>query len=177
VAIFGTSGSGKTTLARRLARTCGLRHIEIDAIFHQPQWTPLDDATFVARITEETTTSGWVTDGNYSLVRPLIVGRADTVIWLDYSRLLTTRRVVTRTLKRALFREVLWNGNREAVSNLFRVDPELSIIRWSWTTHGRMRATMGGLVTSAEVAHAEVLRFRHPREMRAWLQVQTSQAF
>jgi len=169
VAIFGASGAGKTTLARWLAELAHLRHIEVDGIFHQPNWTSLDDATFLSRIEELTRESGWVTDGNYATVRSLIVEQADTILWLDYDRAVTTRRVISRTLKRALTREVLWNGNREALSNLFRVDPEYSVIRWSWTSHGPMRETFVALLSSGEISHASVLRFRHPRETAAWL--------
>ncbi len=167
--ILGTSGVGKTTLARSLAERKHLRHIEVDAIFHQPNWTPLDGETFLQRVSEATSTPGWVTDGNYSIVRPLLLGRADTVLWLDYARPLTTFRVVRRTLKRALVREELWNGNREAWTNLFRLDPEESIIRWSWTTHGHTRATIGELLARGDLAHCTVLRFRHPKETAAWM--------
>jgi len=169
VAIFGASGAGKTILARSLAELAHLRHIEVDGIFHQANWTPLDDATFLARIEELTKAPSWVTDGNYSTVRPLIFARADTILWLDYDRIVTTRRVIFRTLKRAVTREVLWNGNREALSNLVRFDPEYSVIRWSWTSHGRMRETFATLLASGELSHCTILRFRHPRETAAWL--------
>jgi adenylate kinase family enzyme len=36
IAITGPSGSGKTTLAAAIARTHGLRHVEIDALHHGP---------------------------------------------------------------------------------------------------------------------------------------------
>ena len=38
VLVAGVTGSGKTTLARRLGELWGLRHVEIDALFHQPGW-------------------------------------------------------------------------------------------------------------------------------------------
>jgi adenylate kinase family enzyme len=169
VAIFGTSGSGKTTLARRLAESLSLRHIEVDGIYHQANWTPLDDEEFVARLDEATKRRGWITDGNYTAVRPLLVDRADTVVWLDYPRRITTFRVIRRTVRRAVRREVLWNGNREALSNLFRLDPERSVIRWSFTTHGRNRAVVQELIGSGALDHCTVLRFDHPRATKEWL--------
>lgn len=170
VAIFGTSGAGKTTLALRISEKVDLCHIEVDGIFHQANWTPLDEVTFLQRIEEKTQVPRWVTDGNYSTVRPLILARADTVVWLDYARGITIRRVVQRSLKRALLRQELWNGNREALSNLFRLDPEVSIICWSWTSHAAVQATMGELLNSGALRHTTVLRFRHPKETNAWLQ-------
>ena len=69
---MGCSGSGKTTLARSLARALQAPHIELDAIFHQPAWTPIDDDTFRARVTEAIEVPAWVVDGNYSTVRQLV---------------------------------------------------------------------------------------------------------
>jgi len=43
VSVVGVSGSGKTTVARALAARLGVPHVELDAIYHQPGWTGLDD--------------------------------------------------------------------------------------------------------------------------------------
>jgi GTPase SAR1 family protein len=40
IAVVGTTGSGKTTLARRLAQRLGQRHVERDALYWEPKWTP-----------------------------------------------------------------------------------------------------------------------------------------
>ena len=56
---------------------------------------------------------GWVVDGNYSVVRDLVWDRADTVVWLDLPRLVVVRRITTRSIRRVVWREELWNGNRE----------------------------------------------------------------
>ena len=40
IVVVGTSGSGKTTLAQALSDKLGLAHIELDGIFHQPNWVP-----------------------------------------------------------------------------------------------------------------------------------------
>jgi adenylate kinase family enzyme len=78
---------------------------------------------------------GWVVDGNYSAVRDLVWDRADTVVWLDLPRRLVMRRIILRTVRRAVTRERLWNDNREPLANLYRLDPEKNIIRWAWVRH------------------------------------------
>ena len=40
VLVAGTSGSGKSTLAARIADVLTVPHVEIDALFHGPDWTP-----------------------------------------------------------------------------------------------------------------------------------------
>jgi adenylate kinase family enzyme len=78
ISVVGNSGSGKTTAARELAALLDIPHVELDAIFHLPDWQELPTADFrdrVARIAQEPT---WVIDGNYTAVRDLVWTRADT---------------------------------------------------------------------------------------------------
>ena len=51
-AVQGASGSGKTTLAKTLSDRMGLAHLELDSVYHQRDWTPLDADEFVRRVTE-----------------------------------------------------------------------------------------------------------------------------
>ena len=140
IVVIGNSGSGKTTLASRISEQFDIPHVELDAIFHQANWTPLSIEEFSSRTTEATTQSDWVVCGNYSTVREIIWERADTIIAIDLPKWLNMARVVRRTARRAIRREVLWNNNRESFRNVMALhDKERSIIRWSWTMHRRMR--------------------------------------
>ncbi|MGH9270252.1 MAG: AAA family ATPase, partial [Ilumatobacteraceae bacterium] len=96
VSIVGVSGSGKTTLAKALATAMGVRHVELDAIFHQPGWTELPVEEFRRRVEREVTAEGWVVDGNYTAVRDIVWAAADTVVWLDVSRRAVMGRLVRR---------------------------------------------------------------------------------
>jgi hypothetical protein len=87
--------------------------VELDAIHHQPGWRPLPKDEFRRRIAAVVADDGWVIDGNYSGVQDLVWDRADTVIWFDLPRRTVMRRLVLRTLRRAITRAELWNGNRE----------------------------------------------------------------
>ena len=132
VSVVGVSGSGKSTLARELAARLGVPYAELDAIFHQPRWTPLPEEQFRRRVRAIASGQSWVIDGNYSAVRPLVWERADTVIWLDPPRRTVMRRVTWRTIRRVVTRAELWNGNRERWRDLFTWDEQESIILWSW---------------------------------------------
>jgi adenylate kinase family enzyme len=132
----GCSGSGKTTLAAALARALDAPHIELDSIFHQPGWNPLAEDEFRIRVSEATRPEHWVVDGNYSAVQDIVWEAADTVVWFDLPYLTVMARMIRRTLRRTLTGEELWNGNREALSNLWSLDPQKSIIVWAATRHG-----------------------------------------
>ncbi|GGM61716.1 shikimate kinase [Dactylosporangium sucinum] len=140
VSLVGNSGSGKTTVGRALATALGVPFVELDAIFHQPGWQPLERSEFRRRVTGVCATDGWVVDGNYSAVRDLVWARADTVVWFDLPRRTVMRQLLLRTLRRGLTGAELWNGNREHLRDLLSTDPEQSILRWAWVKHATYRA-------------------------------------
>jgi len=139
VSVVGTSGSGKSTLAKELALVLGVPHLELDGVFHQPGWVPLPEEEFRRAVAAAAGGDCWVIDGNYSVVRPLVWARADTVVWLDLPKRTVMRQVVWRTLRRAVTRQELWNGNRESLRNFLTWAPEESIISWAWHNHAKNR--------------------------------------
>lgn len=138
VVVVGNSGSGKTTLARQLSALIDADHIELDAIRHLPGWVEIDRESFRRIVDERTQRDTWVMCGNASVVADISWPRADTIVVFDLPRRIVMTRVIKRTLRRAIFRETLWNGNRESIRKVltFR-DPHTSIIAWAWTQHHR----------------------------------------
>ena len=164
ILVAGTSGSGKTTLAIALAARLGIPHTDIDGLFHGPGWTPRpefadDVAALVAR-------DEWVTEWQYSLVRPLLLARADLLVWLDLTRTAVMRQIVPRTLRRRLRRIEMWNGNVEPpLWTIFtRRD---HILRWAWRTHPKTPVRVRQVLASA--SPPTVVRLRTRREVHAWL--------
>ncbi len=151
-------------------------NIELDAIFHQPGWTPLDDDTFKARVTEVTGPARWVVDGNYSTVRDIVWERADTVVWFDLPYVAVMARTIRRTVRRTVGRQELWNGNKEPWSNLFSFKPEKSIIAWAATRHRVYRQRYGAAEHDPRWAGLHFVRLRSQREADAFLAEVTTAA-
>jgi adenylate kinase family enzyme len=169
VSVVGNSGSGKTAFASALASQLGVPHVELDAINHQPNWVPLPREDFRREVGAVAAGEGWVIDGNYSAVRDLVWARADTVVCLDLPRRTVMRRVITRTLRRTLWREELWNGNREPLTNLVSRDPVKSIIAWSWTQHARYHAQFLAAAEDPAWRHLRFIRLETPSQVRDFL--------
>jgi adenylate kinase family enzyme len=165
--VGGGSGAGKTTIARALAGRMGVPVIELDALFHGPNWTPTPTEVFRQRILAATSDDAWVIDGNYSAVRDVTWGRADTLIWLDPSLTTVLRRVFVRTNRRIRSREALWNGNRETFGNAYLSFDSLYV--WILRSHWRRRRTWPRILAQEEYRHLDVHRFRTPGEAARWL--------
>ena len=168
VAVMGPSGSGKTTFAKALAARLQVPHIELDALYWDPNWTQVDNDTFRARVESATATDGWVADGNYSRSQDIVLGRADTVVWLDLPLRTCLARILRRTARRVRTQEELWSGNREA----WRLQlGRNSLVWWLVTTHREKRRRYEELFfgPAPAFAHLRVWRFRSAAEAAAWL--------
>lgn len=118
VAVVGTSCSGKTTFARRLSRALDVPHVELDALYWGPGWSPAPPEDFRASVRDAISAPAWVADGNYSAVRDLVWSRATAVVWLDLPLRVVFPRALGRTLRRAITREELFGGNRESLRGI-----------------------------------------------------------
>src|SRR4051812_7179457 len=164
VLVAGTSGSGKTSLAARLGQELGVPHVEIDALFHGPDWTPRD--SFVADVEAFSAQPRWVTEWQYSAVRPVLAERAELLVWLDFSRIRVMRQVIARPVRRRLRRQVLWNGNIEPPLWTLFTDSE-NIVRWAWSTHAKNAPRITEL--GQQHPHLTIVRLRNWQEVQLWL--------
>jgi adenylate kinase family enzyme len=165
IAITGPSGSGKTTLAVELARVAGLRHVEVDALHHGPNWESCGAEALRQRVLAATEGDGWVVDSTYhGMLGPLVPERADVLVWLDLPVPLVMWRLVRRTAARIRNRTELWNGNVESGW----IDP-LRYLIWP----ALRRAIANRREYPARYAHLSVRRLRSDGEVRdfvRWVQ-------
>jgi adenylate kinase family enzyme len=114
IAVIGPSGSGKTLLSAQLAENLGLRHVEIDALHHGPNWEPCPREELRERVAAATESDGWVSDGAYhQTIGELVFERAEVVAWLDLPVRIVMWRLLRRTYLRKKHGTELWHGNRE----------------------------------------------------------------
>ena len=165
VLVAGVSGVGKTTLAGRIAAITGGAHTEIDALFHEPAWTPRPQ--FLADVRSLVGTDSWTTEWQYDPARPLLAESADLLVWLDLPFIrVTLPRLLGRTIRRRWSREVLWNGNREAPLWTGLTDRE-HIVRWAIRTRRKYQSAVPGVLL--EYPHLIVVRLRSQQEVEEWL--------
>ncbi|MEZ5410816.1 MAG: hypothetical protein R2761_22500 [Acidimicrobiales bacterium] len=178
VSVVGNSGSGKSTLAARIAQRIEAPYVEIDALHHLPGWEERDPAELLADIERLTAADRWVVDGNYRrvVVEGPVWERADTVVWLALPRPVVMRQIVTRTVRRVVTRQELWNGNREPLANFYRWDPRRNIVRWSWANHAKYEARYSAAAADPRFDHLRFVVLRSHADADAWLATLTPPA-
>jgi adenylate kinase family enzyme len=168
--VVGVSGNGKTTLSRQLGARLGLPVTELDALNHQPGWMEASDEDF-RRDVEAAMSSpdGWVLDGLYQRkIGDLILGRADTLVWLDQPLPLVLWRLVRRAVKDIVTQRDLFNGNRQTWRFAFFTRD--SLVGFAIKEHFRHRRNW-----PAGFGHhpnLQIVRLRSAREVEAWLRAQ-----
>lgn len=164
ILVNGTSGAGKTTLAHRISGVTGLPYTEIDGLYHGPGWTPREE--FAADVAALAAGERWITEWQYSAVRPVVGARCDLIVWLDPPVRRVMRQVVGRTLRRRWRREVLWNGNVEPPLRTMLTDHG-HVVRWAWSTRHKARLRVEQILR--ERPELPVVRLRSRGEAEGWL--------
>lgn len=165
ILVAGVSGSGKTTLAARIAIIARAPHTEIDALHHGPNWTPRPEFSNDVRALAQQ--DAWTTEWQYSAARPVLAENADLVVWLDLPFVtVVLPRVVARTVRRRLGREVLWNGNVEPPLHTFFTDRQ-HIVRWAVRTRDKYAPLLSEL--EREHPRLPIARLQTARHVEAWL--------
>lgn len=168
ITIVGTPGAGKTTLGERLAELLGYPFVDLDSLGWDAGWTMPPPDVMNARTSAALAGDHWITAGNYSRVRPIVWGQADTVIWLDFPLLrVIYPRLFKRTVRRVITREELWGGNRESFRTQFL--SRESLFAYAARSHERKKVEFTTALAQPEYAHLRLLRFCSPRETADWL--------
>ncbi len=162
ILIVGCSGSGKTTLAGELGSLLELPIIHLDRLFWLPDWQMVSREVFDERLAQALAESRWIIDGNYDRTLPLRLSRCDTVIALDYSRVVCLYGVAKRVLRNyGRTRPDMTDGCPERVDWAF--------IKWVWAFKRDKRPGLIAALADATQNGVTVHIFKHRRACRKWL--------
>lgn len=173
IIIVGAAGAGKTTLAATLSKRLNIPHTELDWIFHQKYWQPMEKEEFKRTVFAIADTDRWVLCGNYySILGKEYWEKADTVIWCDYPFLTVFPRLLRRTLRRIVTRENLGYGNYSTWRNEFFLKD--SVLWWMITTWREKRRRYEGLFSnSGSFPEIRLIRLSNPKQAEALLEAVT----
>lgn len=99
IIIIGSCGAGKSTLAVSLAQKTNLPLVHLDKIKFIGNWQERSKEDFDEILLSELKKPRWIIDGNYNRTIPLRMQYCDTVIFLDFPRLVCIWGVIKRVIK------------------------------------------------------------------------------
>lgn len=163
--VHGVTGSGKTTLAKEIADALGLPwHAADDEIGWLPGWVERPRPEQRELASQLAASEEWVFDTAYGHWRDVVSSRAELIVALDYRRVVSLARLLRRTARRVLTRELVCNGNRESLRLALSSE---SIIAWHFRSFTSKRAQIAAW--DGDPSAPPVVRLRSPRETRQWL--------
>ena len=161
VAIIGSGGAGKSTLARRLGEITGLPVVHLDREFWRPGWTETPKPEWRSKVASLVQRDEWIIDGNFGGTMEIRLAAADTVLFLNFPRLLCTYRALKRTVTyRKRTRPDMAPGCDEKF--------DLDFLSWVWHFPAQTAARIEARLMQLR-PDVEVLRLRSPREVEAFL--------
>ncbi len=136
----------------------------VDDLLWLPGWVQVEldeQRRLMAQIVAE---PAWVLDSSYGTSLDLVLPRVDLVVGLDYPRWFSLQRLVRRTLRRAITREQICNGNVETWREMVSKD---SIVAWHFRSFRRKRDRIRSWAAAPTGPPVRV--FRSPGELDRWI--------
>ena len=154
VTIIGCGGAGKSTLARQLGEITGLPVVHLDQIWWAPgNWQHISREEFDRHLSEEMEKDTWILDGNFNRTLEARLERCDTVVYLDYPRLVCVKNWLSRVIRN-------WGKARPdmAPGCAEWFDPEMA--GWIWNFNKKNRSRYYELLSRYENVNVIILRSR-----------------
>lgn len=176
LAVIGEVASGKTTLTKLLSKLLELRRVELDKLIYLARYENKNSTPILRDfIVNELNGKTWVSECHYSharkMIRDLVLARADTIVWLDYSLSLILYRLLRRSFNRIIFnseRKNYWKeGNRSKLSLKRELGMFLNVLRRYLTREGKKLFQL--LFNDPRYAHLNIVRLSSPRALYTWL--------
>ncbi len=154
VMIIGCGGAGKSTLARKLGEKTGLPVVHLDQIWWAPgHWQHIEKPEFDEKLALELQKPRWILDGNFNRTIEQRLEVCDTVIYLDYPRLVCLKNWLGRVIKN-------WGCHRpdmtEGCNEWF--DPDM--VNWIWNFNKNNRARYYEILNGAKDKRIYILKSR-----------------
>lgn len=135
ILILGNGASGKTTLAKKISSRLNMPILHLDSIYWDKNWEHSNQLLFLNSVNNFMKQEKWILEGTPMLGIKERILSADTIIFLDFSKL--------NCLKNALYRSLL-NILKKEKPDDHGGCPALKInfktLKWIWKFNNEKRA-------------------------------------
>ena len=161
ILIIGSGGAGKSTLARRIGEVTGLPVIHLDQLHWKPNWTGTPKEEWKQTVAEVLKGESWVMDGNFGGTMEMRLEACDTVVYLDFPRLLCLYRALKRII-------TYYNKTRPDMAEGCHEKLDLEFLGWVWNFPKTTKPVIEGRLKRFET-QKRIIRLRSPREVDEFL--------
>lgn len=161
IILIGSGGAGKSTLARRLGEMTGIEVIHLDKLHWKPNWvgTPKDE--WRKQIQTLIEKDEWVMDGNFNGTMEMRMAACDTVIYLDFPRLVCVYRALRRVVK-------YYNKTRPDMGEGCNERFDFEFLHWVWTFPRAVKPKIEERLKKLGDDKA-IIRLKSPKEVEGFL--------
>ena len=158
--IIGSGGSGKSTLARHLGEILALPVIHLDQAFWHVGWIKTPKEEWHRTVRHFVMKPEWIIEGNYSGTLETRLNQADTVIFLDFNRLICIGRVIRRWL--AYLGKTRPDMPEGCVEKI-----DFSFLKWLWQFPSNVRPNI--IEKSLAYNNLEWIIVKNPRMLKQFV--------
>lgn len=156
IMLIGSGGAGKSTLARRLGENLHIEVIHLDTLMWRPDWQFVEKVEQIQIQRKLVQKDEWIIDGNYSSTFDIRLDRADTIIFLNYSRYLCLYRALKRMVHyRNKTRPDMVEGNNERL--------DVNFLKWIWNYPNKIKPKVMDKLSQLP-KEKEVIILNNPKE-------------
>lgn len=166
VVILGAPGSGKSTLAKKLAAALDIPAFHLEALFWHPGWTPTPAAEWTALVRKLIEAESWIIEGNNLKTLDIRLPAGDTIVFLDFGRLVCLYRIFKRRLLLAV-------KPHPGLAPGCKPQFDLQLLKWVWAFRTADRLRIHEALGRA-ADNQTVVVLRTPKEVRRFLSVRAS---
>lgn len=98
ILIIGSGGAGKSTAAKCLHELTGLPLIHLDSFYWKPNWIESPKQEWDETLKGLCKKPQWIMDGNYGRTLDYRISKADTILFLHFSRFICLKGAIVRRL-------------------------------------------------------------------------------
>lgn len=164
VCVIGAGGSGKSTFSIELSNITNLPVQHLDKLFWEENWVERDKGDFKKLHDEWIREEHWIIDGNGYDSMSSRLDRADTIIFLDYSRILSILSATHRAIKfRGTARPMMQKNCNEKIDINF-----LKFLIYIWNYNKIMKPKMLDLIRTKKNKNVKI--FKNRLKASDWLE-------
>lgn len=161
ILVIGSSGAGKSTFAVRLGKAIGIEVIHLDKLHWKPNWTEPSKIDWRVTVENALMADSWIMDGNYSGTMEMRIAACDTVIFLDFPRLVCIYRILKRV---AFYHREKRPDMAEGCNERF----DWEFLKWVWNYPTRSKPKVEAMLEKNR-NEKTVIRLKSKREVENFL--------